>query len=622
MLSDDLRHPTVLERGVGGDAPALLERLRQQTVLARLGEFALRAHRLDDILTRACWLVGEGLGTDVAAVMELDADGVTLAVRAGAGLGSGAGDTLLAVDDTPERRALEGELASSFGGGVAVELGDPAFLVGHGAASSASVRIAGGEGRPPFGILQVGSRAPRRFSEGDAVFLCSYARLLGGAVARMRHDEEVRDAETRLRLALEAGTLGSWELDLASGRTTRSWRHDEIFGYRDALPAWSFEQFLGHVAPEEWDHVTDVFRRSTGTGAELRFECRIRRADGQMRWIEIRGKPEGGKPEGGKPEGHEAAPTRMVGIIADITERKQADAALQRSNLALAASVAERTGELTEANTRLELEAEERERVEAALRQSQKMEAVGQLTGGLAHDFSNLLTGISGSLDLMRVRAEQGRLGEVCRHIDVATAAASRAAALVHRLLAFSRRQTLEPRPVLANGLVGGMSELFRRTAGPGVRVETRLLEGLWPVLCDPNQLESALLNLVINARDAIMINARGAKPGGGRILIETANAVLPERGAPSERPSGGVPGGEYVALSVIDDGAGMAAEVMARAFDPFFTTKPVGQGTGLGLSMTDGFVQQSGGHVRMRSAEGRGTTVVIYLPRHLGAPK
>jgi len=465
------------------------------------------------------------------------------------------------------------------------------------------VRIASGEEGPPFGILQVGSRAPRRFSEGDAAFLRSYARLLGGAVARMRHDEEVRDAETRLRLALEAGTLGSWELDLASGRTTRSWRHDEIFGYRDALPAWSFEQFLGHVAPEDWDHVTDAFRRSTGTGAELRFECRIRRADGQMRWIEIRGKP----------EGRDAAPTRMVGIIADITERKQADAALQRSNRALAASVAERTGELTEANTRLELEAEERERVEAALRQSQKMEAVGQLTGGLAHDFSNLLTGISGSLDLMRVRAEQGRLGEVRRHIDVATAAANRAAALVHRLLAFSRRQTLEPRPVLANGLVGGMAELFRRTAGPRVRVETRLLEGLWPVLCDPNQLESALLNLVINARDAM--------PGGGRMLIETANAVLPERGAPSERPSGGVPAGEYVALSVIDDGAGMAAEVMARAFDPFFTTKPVGQGTGLGLSMIDGFVQQSGGHVRMRSAEGRGTTVTIYLPRHLGAP-
>jgi len=250
--------------------------------------------------------------------------------------------------------------------------------------------------------------------------------------------------------------------------------------------------------------------------------------------------------------------------------------------------------------------------VEDALRQAQKMEAVGQLTGGLAHDFNNLLTGISGSLELMRIRADQGRMAEVSRYIDVATASANRAAALIHRLLAFSRRQTLEPTPIEVNRLVSGMMELFSRTVGPGIWVETRLAQGLWPISCDPNQLESALLNLVINARDAM--------PEGGHVLIETTNATLPDRrGPPRERPASGVPAGDYVALSAIDDGSGMSAEVMARAFDPFFTTKAIGQGSGLGLSMIYGFVQQSGGHVRLRSAEERGTTVTIYLPRYLG---
>jgi len=275
--------------------------------------------------------------------------------------------------------------------------------------------------------------------------------------------------------------------------------------------------------------------------------------------------------------------------------------------------VAERTRELTVANARLEAEAESRERVEEELRQSQKMEAVGQLTGGLAHDFNNLLQGVTGSLEMMRIRAAQGRTAEFDRYIETAMGSANRATALTHRLLAFSRRQTLDPKPTDMNHLVSGLEDLFRRTVGPGIRLETSLASEPWPILCDPNQLESALLNLVINARDAM--------PDGGHLLIETANTVLRDRrGAPRDWPPQDVPPGDYVALSVADTGSGMAPDVIARAFDPFFTTKPTGQGTGLGLSMIYGFVVQSGGHVRLRSEVGQGTTVTIYLPRHLGA--
>jgi PAS domain S-box-containing protein len=239
--------------------------------------------------------------------------------------------------------------------------------------------------------------------------------------------------------------------------------------------------------------------------------------------------------------------------------------------------------------------------------QAQKMEAVGHLTSGLAHDFNNLLTGISGSLEILKARVAQGRVAGLDRYITAAQDSAGRAAALTHRLLAFSRRQTLDPKPTSANRLVAEMEELLRRTVGPAIQVETRLAAGLWPILCDPNQLENAILNLCINARDAM--------PDGGRLLIETANACLREPAdvGPDTSP------GPYVAIHVTDTGSGMSPEVAARAFDPFFTTKPLGQGTGLGLSMIYGFARQSGGQVRIASQPGAGTTVRIDLPRHWG---
>ncbi len=245
--------------------------------------------------------------------------------------------------------------------------------------------------------------------------------------------------------------------------------------------------------------------------------------------------------------------------------------------------------------------------MEEKLRQSQKMEAVGQLTGGLAHDFNNLLTGITGSLELLQMRIAQGRVAEADRYIKSAQDAARRAASLTHRLLAFARQQTLDPRPIDINRLNAGMEELIRRTVGPSIAVEVAGNSALWPCCVDANQLENALLNLCINARDAM--------PDGGRLVISTDNVTL--SGAQARNTD--LPEGDYVQLSVTDTGTGMSKDVIARAFDPFFTTKPIGQGTGLGLSMIYGFVQQSGGQVTISSELGRGSTVSLLFARHIG---
>ena len=244
---------------------------------------------------------------------------------------------------------------------------------------------------------------------------------------------------------------------------------------------------------------------------------------------------------------------------------------------------------------------------EEMLRQSQKMEAVGQLTGGLAHDFNNLLTGMMGNLELLQMRLARGRTDDLDRFISAAQGAGRRAASLTQRLLAFSRRQTLDPKPTDVSRLIRGMEELLRRTVGPDIIVDVVDAADLWPAMIDGTQLESALLNLCINARDAM--------PGGGRITVEAGNKRLDQRGAVRHD----MDPGEYLSICVTDTGSGMEPQVIARAFEPFYTTKPIGQGTGLGLSMVYGFARQSGGQVRIYSEIGMGTTVCIYLPRYDG---
>jgi PAS domain S-box-containing protein len=262
-------------------------------------------------------------------------------------------------------------------------------------------------------------------------------------------------------------------------------------------------------------------------------------------------------------------------ITRDLTERKEAEQQLERSR--------------------------------ELLFQAQKMEAVGQLTGGLAHDFNNLLTGISGNLELLKRRMAQGRIADLDRFITAAQDAASRAAALTHRLLGFARRQTLDPRRINPNRLIANLRELLQRTIGPTIELETVFATDLGSALCDSHQLENAILNLCINARDAMQ--------NGGRLTIETASATLNDRDA----HEADIEPGQYVVIGVTDTGSGIPPEILTHVFEPFFTTKPVGQGTGLGLSMIYGFAKQSGGQVQIESRVGVGTSVRLYLPQHSG---
>jgi signal transduction histidine kinase len=452
--------------------------LRQQEILAKFGELALRSESLDQILTEACRLVGEALETDLAKVMELQPDGETLLVRAGVGWKP---DVVGKVTVKAVRGSSEGFALSTgepvFSDDIATEtrFEYADFIKDNGVRAIINVIILGAEDKPPFGILQVDSRVPRHFGEADTKFLRGYANLIAAAVDRLRVSDEVRAAQAQL-LAREA---------------------------------------------------------------ELRA------------------------------------------LNETLEER-----------------VAQRTAALT-------AEQLSRQEAEEQLRQSQKMEAIGQLTGGIAHDFNNLLTGITGSLDIIRRRLASGRTDDIDRFMDGAVASALRAAALTQRLLAFSRRQSLHTQPCDVNVLVTGMEDMLRSSLGEQVHLEIGLDAGLWPALADANQFENAILNLAINARDAM--------PDGGQLNVTTRNAIV-EATDPTLRENE-LPG-SYVVVKVSDSGSGMAPDVVEKVFEPFFTTKAIGQGTGLGLSMIYGFVRQSGGYVRIESEAGKGTTVAIFLPR------
>jgi hypothetical protein len=384
------------------------------------------------------------------------------------------------------------------------------------------------------------------------------ARQLAAQLAQLNTTLEQRVQEkTRERdriwnvsqdLLLVADRVGIWRTVNPAWTKTLGWSEAELLN--------KTSEWLAHPADGGITR-TQLSRLSSGVGT-VRFESRIRHKDGSYRWLSWTGVSDD---------------DANYAVARDITADK---AAAERLKLA-----------------------------EEALRQSQKMEAVGQLTGGIAHDFNNLLTGIVGSLDLMRTRLEQGRTESLGRYISAAMISANRAAALTHRLLAFARRQPLVPKAVDANQLVASLEDLLRRTIGEAIELEIAAAADLWPTLCDPNQLESALLNLAINARDAM--------PDGGRLTITTKNASFDAADMPALVP------GDYVCVSVSDTGVGMSDDVAARAFDPFFTTKPLGQGTGLGLSMIYGFAQQSHGHALIDSRLSAGTSVTLYLPREHG---
>jgi PAS domain S-box-containing protein len=318
-------------------------------------------------------------------------------------------------------------------------------------------------------------------------------------------------------------------------------------------------------------------------------EHRIRCADGRYFWFKVRGTPI---------RDDEGSIVRWFGTCTEFNDVVEARETLRENQVKLEKVVAERTRSLSEANNRLMAEMAERERAQDALRQAQKMEAVGQLTGGIAHDFNNLLTAVIGSMYMAERRVQDP---EVHRLMSVGRRAAQRGATLTQQLLAFSRKQRLEPRPVNLNRLINEASEMLMRTIGATVRIETALAVDPWPALVDPTQVELVLLNLAINSRDAM--------PDGGRITIKTENVS-------AHAIPGQLAAGDYVMISVTDTGIGMPPEVLAHAIEPFFTTKEVGKGSGLGLSMVHGVATQSGGGMTIESTSGVGTTVRIYLPR------
>jgi PAS domain S-box-containing protein len=382
-----------------------------------------------------------------------------------------------------------------------------------------------------------------------------------------RQQAALRVADERTQLVLGAMSgVGVWSYDVIADRFYSDAGFATLYGFDTArlVEGATMAEVRGRIHPDDLAMFDAEIGRSRASGEDGEIEYRVVRPDGSMRRMMVRNHvlvDAAGHPE------------TVVGVGIDVTEQRD---------------------------------------LEERLRQAQKMEAVGQLTGGLAHDFNNLLTGISGALEMMQLRLKQGRIDDLPRYIGAAQTASGRAAALTHRLLAFSRRQPLDPRPIDPVSLIAGMEDLIRGTAGPAIDLRIIHPAKAWPILVDGNQLENALLNLCINARDAM--EGPDSK-GGGTLTIETANIWLGEGDAVENE----LPPGPYLTLRVSDTGTGMAPEVAARAFDPFFTTKPMGQGTGLGLSMIYGFARQSGGQIRIRSGVGEGTTMCLYLPRHDG---
>lgn len=546
--------------------PEQQELLNQQTILARFGELALRSDSLDEILTEACRLVGEALGTHFAKVVELQPDGKTLLVRAGVGWDEGVVGvaTINAEADTSEAYALKtGEPMISPDIEKETRFRYAQFLIDNGAKAVANVIIIGGKDRPPFGVLQVDSRTPREFTDSDVTFLRGYANLLAATVDRHRVMDEMRDDATRLRLALEAGELGSFELDVATRGMTQSPRFDHIFGYAAPRPDyWSQDAMLAHVVPEDRDRVAAAVRAAIDDATGLRIECRIVRAgDEEVRWIELRGGT----------DSEEAPSARIIGVVADITERKLAEESLVAMNATLESKVSERTMSLAESNAQLDA-----------------------FAYTVSHDLRAPLRAMEGFARILLEDHGSGLGPEGERYASRIVGAAKRMEVLIDDLLAFSRvqradvaMQAVDP----ARAVRRAVAELQASALdGPVPIVE---VDGPLPwVRADRTLLSQILGNLVANAAKF------HAKDVEVRVVVRAEVR------------------GERVRIWVEDNGIGIAAEHQERIFNVFerLHGQETYPGTGVGLAIVKTGIERMGGTLGVESVPGEGSRFWIEL--------
>ncbi|MGD9615020.1 MAG: ATP-binding protein [Alphaproteobacteria bacterium] len=522
-------------------------------------------------------------------ILLVESDGTVISANTAAGrglqrdLGGLAGRSLYDLIDDPERLApvYLRRCAAGFQpvpGNLAVRLADGS--VAEFRCEGARLRL--GDGSP--GPLLLRCRPKREAVSQFTILNEKIADLTREIVIRRAAEEALRESERQFRMLVDSIPTLAW---MAQADGWIVWYNQRWYEYTGTtskdMEGWGWQSVHD---PAILPAVLERWRYSIAAGQPFEMVFPLRGADGAFRPFLTRIVPV---------RNDDGRVTRWFGTNTDITDQRAAEDTLRRLN------------ELLE--RRVAAEVERRMAVEEALRQSQKMEAIGQLTGGIAHDFNNILHVILGNLDALRRLAASGpdriARSEFERFVASAVRGAERAATLTQRLLAFGRRQPLSPAPLDVNRLVASLSDLLRRTLGETISVEAVLGGGLWRTVADANQLENALLNLAVNARDAM--------PAGGKLTVETANTYLDETYAAAHRE---VESGQYVMIAVSDTGSGMTREVMEKAFEPFFTTKPVGQGTGLGLSQVYGFVKQSGGHLKLYSEPGEGTTVKLYLPR------
>ena len=565
---------------------ALRERELRLRFLDELGRETAKLVDADAVLATTTRMVGEHMGVSVCAYADMDEDEDGFTIR---GDWAAPGSTSIVGH---YRLADFGKLAvKNLGAGEPLIISDNLKEIApEEAATFQSIGISATICMPLVkdgrltALMAIHDKVPRVWTENELALIRDVTERSWAHVERVGAEATLRASEENFRTLARAMPNHVWT---ARPDGWVDWLNDQTYAYTGHPPGEleGVTTWLDVVHPDDQEPAGQRWARSLETGQTYETEFRLRRHDGTWRWHLARAIPL---------RGAFGQILRWIGANTDIQDQKEAAGVLAELNATLEQRVAERTEQLMQAQD--------------ALRQAQKMEAVGQLTGGIAHDFNNLLAGVMGNLELLQKRISGGRTEGLDRYIDSAQGAARRAATLTQRLLAFSRRQMLDPRAVDVNQLVGGMEDLIRRSVGPGIELEVKPGDEVWTTRVDAPQLENSLLNLCINARDAM-------SPEGGRLTIVTSNSRVDETAGAAR----GLRPGDYVSVCVNDTGAGMTPEVQARAFDPFFTTKPLGQGTGLGLSMVYGFVRQSGGTVAIRSEPGRGTTIELFLPRHHG---